>query len=159
MLRWLNFSRSSQNIIVNNFSPLHVGIRFLHSSALDRRKDLDLSILYGALIGLFLALIIQPLLENRAQGFLLRFISNFWYRKKGSIAGEWCSIMTLSESDLDRSNEIKNIKISQVTKQCGTSEEVIEQYYDHVITTDYAAELKRSDGLPSLSGSLAAWMD
>lgn len=46
-----------------------------------------------------------------------------------------------------------------IAKQCGTSEEVIEQYYDHVITTDYAAELKRSDGLPSLSGSLAAWMD
>ena len=45
-----------------------------------------------------------------------------------------------------------------IAKQCGTSEEVIEQYYDHVITTDYAAELKRSDGLPSLSGSLAVWM-
>jgi integrase len=46
-----------------------------------------------------------------------------------------------------------------IAKQCGTSEEMIEQYYDHVITTDYAAELKKSDGLPSLSGNLAVWMD
>lgn len=45
-----------------------------------------------------------------------------------------------------------------IAKQCGTSEEMIDQYYDHVMTTDYAVELKKADGLPSLSGSLDAWM-
>jgi integrase len=43
-----------------------------------------------------------------------------------------------------------------IAKQCGTSEEMIEKYYDYVITTDYAAEFKKSDGLSSLSGSLEA---
>ncbi|CAK2846770.1 conserved hypothetical protein [Vibrio crassostreae] len=78
---------------------------------------MDISILYGSFFGLILALLVQPLLEDRAQGFLLRLISNFWIRKKGSIAGDWCSIMTLSDAELERSNEITNIKLTQVGKR------------------------------------------
>jgi integrase len=38
-----------------------------------------------------------------------------------------------------------------IAKQCGTSEEMIEQYYDHVVASDYAEQLKQSDNMPSLS--------
>jgi integrase len=38
-----------------------------------------------------------------------------------------------------------------IAKQCGTSEEMIEQYYDHVVASDYAEELKQSDNMPKLT--------
>lgn len=37
-----------------------------------------------------------------------------------------------------------------IAKQCGNSEDMIEQYYDHVITQDYAEELKNNDQMPAL---------
>ena len=40
-----------------------------------------------------------------------------------------------------------------IAKQCGTSEDMIERYYDHVLTLDYADELKQSDNLPSLGAA------
>ena len=46
-----------------------------------------------------------------------------------------------------------------IAKQCGTSEEMIEQYYDHVVASDYADELTQSDNMPSLVSSLDPWMN
>jgi len=45
-----------------------------------------------------------------------------------------------------------------IAKQCGTSEDMIEKYYDHVMPSDYAEELKQADNMPSLTGSLEYWM-
>ncbi len=45
-----------------------------------------------------------------------------------------------------------------IAKQCGTSEDMIDQYYDHVMASDYADELRQADNMPSLTGSLEQWM-
>ena len=46
-----------------------------------------------------------------------------------------------------------NMPRRAIAKQCGTSEDMIERYYDHVQTLDYAEELKHSDNLPSLGAA------
>jgi integrase len=46
---------------------------------------------------------------------------------------------------------LDNIPRRAIAKQCGTSEEMIEQYYDHVVASDFAEELKKSDNMPSLT--------
>lgn len=73
-----------------------------------------LSLLLGGLFGLALTLFVQPLIEDRAQGFLVRVLGHFWIQPKESLAGTWSSIMIKDGLLLNRDNEITSIQLSEV---------------------------------------------
>jgi hypothetical protein len=80
-----------------------------------------LSLVLGGFFGLALTLFVQPLIEDKAQGFLVRTVASFWIRPRGSLAGKWSSVMLRDGLPLNRDNEIKNIQLSEVqNKIAGT---------------------------------------
>jgi hypothetical protein len=70
----------------------------------------------GAVLGLVLALFAQPLLQDKAEVFLVRFLARFGARKKGSLAGDWMFVWARDGATLDRSVEIP-VKLSVVGKR------------------------------------------
>lgn len=82
----------------------------------------DIFLLFlGGLFGLFLALFVQPLIEDKTQGLLVRIIARFGIRSKESISGNWSSVMLSDGVVLSRENEIQHIQLSEVrTRIAGT---------------------------------------
>lgn len=62
------------------------------------------------------------------------------------------SLYSLRHTYITRALLSKSQKMTKrmIAKQCGTSEEMINQYYDHVEAMDFATELARINYLPSL---------
>ena len=70
----------------------------------------------GAVVGLALALLVQPLLQEKAEVLLVRVVSALWFRKSESLSGSWMFVWTKEGSVLDRSEEIP-VQLSCVGKR------------------------------------------
>jgi hypothetical protein len=81
-------------------------------------KDLILLIIgavFGGAVSLVGALIFQPLLENPALRFLVRFLVRWAPPKKQLLAGEWSSVWCLGE-ELNRDDEMIDIQLKELGK-------------------------------------------
>lgn len=78
--------------------------------------DLTLT-LFGGVVGIALALLVQPLLEDKTQGLLVRLVGRFWIRERKSLAGTWASVMLSDGASLSREKEITEISLFEVRKR------------------------------------------
>ncbi len=75
-----------------------------------------------------------------------------------NIEGKKHTLYSLRHTYITHALLLDKVPRRAIAKQCGTSEDMIEQYYDHVMASDYADELRQADNMPSLTGSLEQWM-
>jgi len=76
-------------------------------------KDLIL-LIAGAFLGLFLAVFIQPLIEDNARGILIRLVGHLRIRSKSSLAGDWNAVWAIDGKPLDLNSEMRNIRLHEV---------------------------------------------
>jgi hypothetical protein len=67
----------------------------------------------GALLGLLLALFIEPLLQDKTEVLLVRAVGRFWIRRKKSLAGDWRFVWTKDGTQLSRADET-TVRLSAV---------------------------------------------
>lgn len=65
-----------------------------------------LLVVAGAVLGLLLALLVQPLLQDKAEVLLVRALGRFWVRRRGSLAGAWLFVWTKDDTPLTRAEEV-----------------------------------------------------
>lgn len=70
----------------------------------------------GAVLGLLLTLLVQPLTQDKTEVFLVRLLARFGPRRSGSLAGKWKFVWVRDGATLDRSEEV-GIELSVVGKQ------------------------------------------
>jgi hypothetical protein len=106
-----------------------IGIAFLYIQSVAATKGgqpqpdaKDFALLvFGAVLGLLLALFVQPLLEDHARGVLIRLVGKFTLRTRSSLAGCWNSVWAIDGAALDTAAEMRNIVLHQVgTRVAGT---------------------------------------
>jgi hypothetical protein len=76
-----------------------------HAEALLAGKDV-LAAAIGAIFGLVLALLAQPLLDDPARVLLVKLLGHLWVRSHSSLTGTWASVWRIGDGHLDRSEEI-----------------------------------------------------
>jgi hypothetical protein len=76
-------------------------------------KDI-LLLVAGGVFGLFLAVFVQPLIEDDVRGLLIRIVGHLRIRSKSSLAGDWNAVWAIDGKPLDLSAEMKNIRLHEV---------------------------------------------
>src|SRR5215208_3674957 len=75
-----------------------------------------LLVVAGAVLGLLLALLVQPLLQDKAAVLLVRALGKFWLRRRGDLAGEWRFVWTKDDTPLTRTEEV-SLDLSSVGRR------------------------------------------
>jgi hypothetical protein len=88
---------------VMNSATLQAGMSVL--AALSDTVQI-LLVIAGAVLGLLLALLVQPLLQDKAEVLLVRALGRFWLRRRGDLAGTWVFVWTRDDTPLTRSEEV-----------------------------------------------------
>jgi len=73
-------------------------------------KDL-LLLIVGGLFGLFLAVFVQPLIEDDVRGLLIRIVGHLRIRSKSSLAGNWNAVWAIDGKPLDLNSEMQNVRL------------------------------------------------
>jgi len=75
-----------------------------------------LLVVAGAVLGLLLALLVQPLLQDKAEVLLVRVLGRFWRRRSGDLGGAWRFVWTIDKTPLTASEEV-SLNLSSVGKR------------------------------------------
>lgn len=73
-----------------------------------------LAVIMGAVLGVVSALLLQPLLQDRAHRFLIRLFGPLAPTPKGSLAGSWASVWCLEDQELTRNREMTGIDLREL---------------------------------------------
>lgn len=73
-----------------------------------------LAVMLGTILGVASALLLQPLLQDRAQRLLIRVVGPLAPTPKGSLAGTWCAVWCVESQELSRHREMKGIQLKEL---------------------------------------------
>lgn len=77
----------------------------------------------GAILGLLLAVFIQPLVENQALDILVKWFGSRTQRRKQSLAGAWHQRWHVDSKSFSSSNEDQNVVVTQLRNRIITKHE------------------------------------